>query len=164
MASDAPQQKQSMRTGIQPGGPAPAAALYPPEVMQHLAMLSSSHPDPAQRANPRFQTNNPLNWIDTQPSVRIAGNPYLDAAIPVRMPGMVPSEEMSQRIVLNRPNLRGIPELMLPVEMANALAAEAVYSRMPLSGSQQVEMMEAQARQGTDTSPGAAQKRRARGG
>lgn len=160
MAREIEQQQQSQRTGMMPGMPNPAAQMMPPEVMAELARLMSSHPDPAARELPRFQTNNPINIIDTQPQMKVASNLYLDSAIPYRMPGMVPSPEISQRVVLNRPNLRGIPELMLPIEMANQLAAEAVYTRMGMSGSMQAEMMEQ--RGGVDTSPGATARKRAR--
>lgn len=119
-----------------------------------VAALFSHHIDPAARLDPRFQQNNPMNALGTTPQMQVRSTPYGDGAVPVVSPGMVPTPMPQQRIVLNRPNLAGLPELQMTPDMAAQLAAERSPGALPMSGTEQVEMM------GIDTSAGGQQRRR----
>ena len=119
-----------------------------------VTALFSHHIDPAARLDPRFQQNNPMKALGTAPQMQGRSTPYGDGAVPIPTPGMVPSPRPQQRIVLNRPNLAGMPELQLTPQMADELAALPNPAALPMSGTAQVEAM------GVDTSPGAQMKRK----
>lgn len=119
-----------------------------------VAALFSHHIDPAARLDPRFQQNNPMNALGTTPQMQVRSTPYGDGAVPIPTPGMVPSPQPQQRIILNRPNLAGLPMLQLTPEMADQLAAMPNPSALPMGGAAQVEAM------GIDTSPGGQMKRK----
>lgn len=131
------------------------AQLSPEERQaREIGALFSHHIDPAARMDPRFQLNNPMNALGSQPEMVVRSNPYNDGAIPMRTPGMIPAPAPQQRVILNRPNANGMPGLMIDPMQAQALHEAPNPAMLPMSGSMQVEQM------GVDTSPGRAQKRR----
>jgi hypothetical protein len=71
---------------------------------------------------------------------------------------MIPSPQPQQRIVLNRPNLAGLPALQLSPQSAGILADSPRPGMLPMGGTAQVQAM------GVDTSAGGQmrQKRSAR--
>lgn len=120
---------------------------------REIAALGSHHIDPAARMDPRFQQVNPMNWPQP-PQTQVRSTPYGDSAVPVILPGMVPVPAPQQRVVLNRPNLAGLPDLQLPPQMADQLASMPNPAMLPMSGTAQVEAM------GIDTSPGGQMRRK----
>jgi hypothetical protein len=131
------------------------AKLSPEEQQaREIGALFSYHVDPAARRDPRYQMNNPMNALGSQPEMVIRSNPYNDGAIPMQTPGMIPAPMPQQRIILNRPNAHGLPALMMDPMQARALQEAPNPAMLPMSGSMQVEQM------GIDTSPGRAQQRR----
>jgi hypothetical protein len=123
-----------------------------------IAALFSHHIDPKARLLPRFQMNNPMNAAGLAPTMQMRSTPYGDAAVPMQTPGMIPSPQPQQRIVLNRPNLAGLPALQLSPQSAGILADSPRPGMLPMGGTAQVQAM------GVDTSAGGQmrQKRSAR--
>jgi len=122
-----------------------------------IAALFSHHIDPAARMLPRFQMNNPMNANGLAPTMQVRSTPYGDGVVPMRTPGMIPSPNAQQRIVLNRPNLAGLPQLQMSAAGAAELAGLPMPGMLPISGSAQVAAMEAA---GIDTSAGGQMKRK----
>lgn len=125
-----------------------------PKQANAIAALFSHHIDPAARLLPRFQMNNPMNANGMAPTMQVRSTPYGDGAVPMATPGMIPSPNAQQRIVLNRPNLAGLPQLQLTPMAATQLASLPDPGMLPMGGMAQVEAM------GTDTSVGGQMKRK----
>lgn len=105
---------------------------------QNLAAAFSFHPDPAMKADPRFQRNNILNAAGMIGPQEVAySTPYGDARVGVQQPGLVITD--AQQRVISRPGLKTMPGMpgmgLQPEQAAMADDLAAVTTQLPMAQS-----------------------------